>query len=163
MDWDQAYRAHHEQVFRYLYYRTSGDKDLSSDLAQDVFARAIKAQRQFTDRGDGLSPWLITIARNLLADHYKTPRRRREDLVDTVPDAAVASAETEALDQLAAETVMRAVAGLDADQREAVVLSYWGGWPDERIGQLMGVRARTVTTRRFRAREVLRRRLQAVT
>lgn len=163
MDWDQAYRQHHREVFAHLYRRTSGNKELARDLTQDVFLRAMRSERQFSDHGRGLMPWLTTIAQNLLADHWKSPKRHREDLVEELPDdRAVRSAEADALDRLRTVEVMQAVARLDPEQRDPIVLSYWGRWTDERIGQLLGVPARTVNTRRYRARQHLRNRLAGV-
>lgn len=165
MDWDKAYRDHHPEVFAHLYKRTSGNKELARDLAQDVFVRAIRYERHFTDRGDGVMPWLTTIAQHLLVDHWKRSSTQRE-----VPTAEfhddwtqlVASAEADALEQITSERVLRAVARLDEQQRDAVVLSYWGRWSDGEIAARMGCRRGTVNTRRFRAREILRRQLQGV-
>lgn len=160
MDWDQAYRTHHAEVFRYLYYRT-GNRELAADLTHDVFVRAIKAQDRFTDDGRGLGPWLATIARNLLVDHYRAPRRQREDLVDTIADDQLTQPSAESA-VLTTVDVLRAVAGLEVEQREAVLLSYWADLPDAQIAARMGCNTRTVNTRRYRAREVLRRRLAGV-
>lgn len=163
MDWDKAYRDHHAEVFAHLYHRSRGNTELARDLAQDVFVRAMRAERQFTDGGRGLMPWLTTIAQNLLADHWKRASTQREALVDEFhDDSMVPSAEAAVIEQWRAETVMAAVARLDEPQRDAVVLSYWGRWPDERIARLTGVSPRTVNTRRWRAREVLRRQLAEV-
>jgi RNA polymerase sigma-70 factor (ECF subfamily) len=165
MDWEQAYRDNQPEVFAFLYTRCGRNAALAEDLTQDTFVRAIRAQKQFTDDGRGVIPWLTTIARNLLADHFKSHRARRDVTVESLLDdwtEAEPAAEAAVMEQLTAETVMRAVGRLNPDQREAVVLSYWGRWPDERIGRLTGVTARTVNTRRFRAREILRRRLAEV-
>lgn len=163
MDWDKAYRDHHREVFAHLYRRSSGNKELAQDLMQDVFVRAMRAERQFTDGGRGLMPWLTTIAQNLLTDHWKRASTQRETPVDEFgDDRTVPSAEAVVIEQWRAEAVMAAVARLDEPQRDALVLSYWGRWPDERIAQVQRVSPRTVNTRRYRARQALKPRLAGV-
>jgi RNA polymerase sigma-70 factor (ECF subfamily) len=164
MDWEQAYRDHHTDVFRYLYGRCGRSRELARDLAQDVFVRGMRSERLFRyDDGRGVLPWLLTIARNLLADHFRRATHRPETLVAEVLDeTAVPSAESLALDGLDAAVVLAAVARLEPEAREAIVLSYWGGWPDARIGERLGMNPRTVITRRYRARQALKPRLAEV-
>jgi RNA polymerase sigma-70 factor (ECF subfamily) len=163
MDWEKAYRDHHREIFAHLYRRSGGNTELARDLTQDVFVRAMRSEKQFSDHGRGLMPWLTTIAQNLLADYWKSPKRHREDLVEELPDdRTVRSAEADALERLRAAEVMRAVARLDPEQRDPIVLSYWGCMPDEQIGRLLGVNTRTVNTRRYRGRQHLRYRLAEV-
>lgn len=161
MDWDAAYRQHHGDVFAMLYRRTSGNRELARDLAQDTFVRAIKGAHAFTDTGRGIGPWLMTIAGNLLRDHWKSSRFHLEHVTDDLraADRELVSAEEEMLERLHSAEVMRAVARLAPEQREAMVLYYWGRWSDERIGQRLGVNQRTVLTRRYRARQALKPRL----
>lgn len=164
MDWDKAYRQHHGEVFRWLCWHASGNRELAADLTQDVFARAIRNEHGFRyDDGRGVAPWLMTIARNTLADHFKRHSTQRETLVAEFFDGdMVPSAETEALEALASRTVLRAVAGLNPQQREAVVLSYWGRMRDKDIAAVVGSGDKAVKLLRFRARQNLRGELAGV-
>lgn len=165
MDWETAYRNHQPAVFGYLYHRTSGNTELARDLAQDVFVRAMRCEAQFRyDDGRGIGPWLTTIARNLLLDHFKSGPARREVLHDDLHDLdrAVASTEDLVIADLDADGVLAAVAGLLPEQREAMVLQYWGRWSDAQIGDRLGREVGAVKMLKHRARLNLRRRLAAV-
>lgn len=166
MDWDKAYRAHQGEVFGYIYRRTSGNTDLARDLTQDVFVRAMRYEAQYRyDDGRGVGPWLMTIARNIVADHYKRSSTHREALVPEFFDEWVEvapAAEVEVFAALDGTAMRRAVERLIPHQREAVVLQYWGRWSNEQISEHMGLNVGAVKTLTYRARRTLQRRLQAV-
>lgn len=66
------------KMIQYLIYKKSGDWKLSEDLSQDFW---IKVQRSL-DKGktfnseNGFKWFLVTCARNLLTDHYRTNIKR---------------------------------------------------------------------------------------
>jgi RNA polymerase sigma-70 factor (ECF subfamily) len=67
---------HQQTIFGYLRARVSDPTD-AEDLAQEVFLRLYVGRAKFT--GDiMLRPWLIGIARNLLREHARKLKRRKE-------------------------------------------------------------------------------------
>lgn len=164
MDWDKAYRDHHGMVFAFLYHRSRGNRELSRDLTQDVFVRAMRAQHQFTDRGAGVEPWLITIARNLLVDHIKSAQFQREYLHDDMRDAdrQLPSAEDLVLRSEQGSQVRAAMRALTATQREALLLHYWQGLSMVQIGARQYCSDSAVKAVLRRARQSLSRQLAEV-
>ena len=75
------YDRYLDTVFRFIYFRV-GNRHLAEDLTADTFLRALKRIGSFTWQGRDLGAWLVTIARNLVADHFKSGRCRLEVLVD---------------------------------------------------------------------------------
>jgi RNA polymerase sigma-70 factor (ECF subfamily) len=63
-------------VYGYLRARLLQASD-ADDLAQEVFLRSYSARARF-DNSAMVGPWLIGIARNLLHEHARKTRRRRE-------------------------------------------------------------------------------------
>lgn len=63
-------------VFGYLRARVLQASD-AEDLAQEVFLRSYSARARF-DTSAMVGPWLIGIARNLLHEHVRKTKRRRE-------------------------------------------------------------------------------------
>ncbi|HWB10332.1 MAG TPA: RNA polymerase sigma factor [Pirellulales bacterium] len=63
-------------VYGYLRARVFQASD-ADDLAQEVFLRSYGARARF-DSSAMVGPWLIGIARNLLREHARKTRRRRE-------------------------------------------------------------------------------------
>jgi RNA polymerase sigma-70 factor (ECF subfamily) len=86
------YRIYAPAVRAYL-WRRSRDRELVDDLTSETFARALVRIRHFTWTGTDIGAWLVTIARNLLADHFRSSRRLEQpvatwmgwDIVDVDP------------------------------------------------------------------------------
>ncbi|AVH61830.1 MULTISPECIES: RNA polymerase sigma factor [Streptomyces] len=136
------YARYRPQIYTYLLRRTH-DQQLSEDLTGDVFVRALARIGAFTWRGSDFGAWLATIARNLLLDHYKSSRYRREvptgDMYDQ--DLAVGDIGEQVTEHLARTDVLaelrKALAGLTPDQWECLWLRYWHDLPFGEIGERM--------------------------
>lgn len=63
---------YHVRIYNYC-LRLSSDREVSKDLTQEVFYRAMKFRDTY--RAKSFSTWLYSIARNLCYDHYKDRRR----------------------------------------------------------------------------------------
>ena len=71
---------------RYIYFRV-GSHPLAEDLTSETFLRALRRITDFTWQGRDFGAWLVTIARNLVADHFKSGRYRLEITTGEVIDA----------------------------------------------------------------------------
>ena len=67
----ELYRIYCDTVFRYIYYRVS-TRALAEDLTSETFVRALRRITTFSWQGRDFGAWLVTIARNLVADHFKS-------------------------------------------------------------------------------------------
>lgn len=84
MDTEALFRAHHEEIRRYL-VRYTGDRTLAEDAAQDAFVRL--AEHPPT-RTENLRGWLFTVATNLARESLRRRRNRRrllDESGDQVP------------------------------------------------------------------------------
>lgn len=88
----ELYQHHQPTILRYLMRRTGGDRHLAEDLASQTWERALRRLGSWGEQGRPLLAWLITIAGNLLADHYKSGWRRHQvpcgDFVGEADDTA---------------------------------------------------------------------------
>ncbi len=64
----RLYDQYSDTVYRYIYYRVGG-KATAEDLTSETFLRALRRISTFTWQGRDFGAWLVTIARNLVADH----------------------------------------------------------------------------------------------
>jgi RNA polymerase sigma-70 factor (ECF subfamily) len=69
-------RDHQGAIYGYLRSRLLQDAD-AEDLTQEVFMRWYAGRQKF-DAARELRPWLVAIARNVLREHLKRLRTRRE-------------------------------------------------------------------------------------
>ena len=135
----QIYDAYVGQVYRYLYYRV-GSQPLAEDLTSETFLRALRRIDSFTWQGRDICAWFITIARNLVTDHYKSSRFRLEvstaDMLDA--DQADNGIEQEVLDNLDNQALLAAVRQLKPEQQECVVLRFLQGLSVAETAAVMG-------------------------
>ena len=124
----QLYDIYVTTVYRFLYYRV-GSRQLAEDLTSDTFVRAMKAVGRFNWQGKDFGAWLTTIARNLIADHYKSARVRMELTSDVVPERgpAAESSEDEALVHLGDHALHHAISELSPEQRDCIVMRFLSG------------------------------------
>ncbi len=130
-------------VRKFLYFRV-GNVDTAEDLTQDTFLRAFKRIGSFTWQGRDLGAWLTTIARNLVADHFKCGRSRLEFLVgdgrvdaagerwefqfDGVDQSPEGSPESVVVEHFTNVALLEAVKRLNPQQQECIVLRFLRGY-----------------------------------
>ncbi len=68
------YDRHLGRVYRYVYYWLPSQAD-AEDVTQEVFVRAWRAIDRYKVTGAPFIAWLIAIARNLIASHYRAAKR----------------------------------------------------------------------------------------
>ena len=141
-------------VYRYVRYRV-GDEALAEDLTSETFLRALRRIGSFRWQGRDVGAWLVTIARNLLADHYKSGRYRLEistdDLLDAAGDSATPGPELEVLDRLDAAVLLDAVKRLGPEQQECVALRFLEGLSVAETARSMGRNEGAVKALQYRA------------
>lgn len=125
----EIYERYRDTVFRFVYFRV-GNRPLAEDLTSETFLRALRKIGAFTWQGRDLGAWLVTIARNLVADHFKSGRYRLEVTTGDVLDAdredrgPEGSPETAVIDRLSNVDLLAAVKQLNPEQRQCIVLRF---------------------------------------
>lgn len=153
-----------------LVFRMLGRREEAEDLAQEVFVQVFKAIDQF--RGDSkLSTWIYRIAVNLCKNRTKYLARRHagsEDDVDAMADRAPLSTAKgvsvgdvgrpdELVEGMQLEVVVkRAIAQIDTDFRQVLILRDVEDMSYEEIAAVTGLAEGTVKSRIHRARAQLR-------
>ncbi|GAC1384093.1 MAG: hypothetical protein NVSMB48_18600 [Marmoricola sp.] len=133
------YDHYHAAVFRFLYYRVSSPT-LAEDLTAETFFRALRGMSSFRWQGRDFGAWLMTIARNLAADHFKAGRTRLEQATEDTEtlDSAADGPEGEVLALLTSEALRDALAKLPSEQRECVVMRFLEGLSIAETADVMG-------------------------
>ncbi len=128
----ELYDRYVDLVYRYVYYRV-GSAQVAEDLTSETFLRALRRISSFTWQGRDVGAWFITIARNLIADHYKSSRQRLElttEDVSTVtgaPRLVQDGPEDAVLESMQNKVLLQAVRQLNAEQQECIVLRFLQG------------------------------------
>lgn len=158
----QLYDRYMDTVFRFIYFRV-GNRQLAEDLTSDTFLRALKRIGSFTWQGRDLGAWLVTIARNLVADHFKSGRYRLEITTGDVLDAdkedrgPEGTPETAVVDHITNVTLLTAVKQLNPEQQECIVLRFLQGFSVAETAQAMGKNEGAIKALQYRAVRALAR------
>jgi RNA polymerase sigma-70 factor (ECF subfamily) len=72
----EAAEAHLDAVFRYL-RQITGDPHLAEDLTSETFERALRMWDRYDPARGPTLAWLVTIARRIALDHFRSASRRR--------------------------------------------------------------------------------------
>jgi RNA polymerase sigma-70 factor (ECF subfamily) len=122
------YDHYHPAVYRFVYFRVSS-KALTEDLVSETFFRALRSMASFQWQGKDFGAWLMTIARNLVIDHYKAGKTRLETSTDDFSghEGAIDGPETEVLAGLTNDILHAALTKLPTEQQECLVLRFLAG------------------------------------
>jgi RNA polymerase sigma-70 factor (ECF subfamily) len=156
-------RRHQDRVYG-MALRATGRPEDAEDLAQEVFLSAFRGLEGF--KGDAqFTTWLYRIAWNRCADWLRKNRKpgRRTSRIEEADDVADSRADpaAEALGKDDRLRLRRALDGLDERYRSVVELSCIQGLSYAEVGAALGMPVKTVETRLYRARKMLRERLSS--
>jgi RNA polymerase sigma-70 factor (ECF subfamily) len=157
----EIYHRYFDTVFRFIYFRVS-NRQIAEDLTADAFLRALRRIGSVTYQGRDIGAWLITIARNLVADHFKSGRSRLEMLTSDVLDTdeergPEGSPEMAVLEHITNVTLLEAVQQLNPEQRECIVLRFLQGFSVAETAHTMGKNEGAIKALQYRAVRALQR------
>ena len=128
-----------------------GDPQSADDLTQETFLRAFGSLHRFEGRS-AVRTWLFSIARNVCADALRVRRRRRLTLVRDSSDLEAAQPAGASDPVAEGVAVTDLLARLDADRREAFVLTQLLGLSYADAAEVAGCPVGTIRSRVARAR-----------
>ncbi|MFD1657300.1 ECF subfamily RNA polymerase sigma factor, BldN family [Streptomyces caeni] len=154
----RLYDQYSDTVYRYIYYRVGG-RATAEDLTSETFLRALRRIGTFTWQGRDFGAWLVTIARNLVADHFKSSRFRLEVTTGEMLDAneVERSPEDSVLESLSNAALLDAVRRLNPQQQECVTLRFLQGLSVAETARVMGKNEGAIKTLQYRAVRTLAR------
>lgn len=155
-----------QPLFRFI-CRYVGDEETARDLLQETFVRLYFNARKFKPRAK-FSTWLHAIAANLCRDFARSKRHRMEratvsfeafdqdetrvsDTAEMPGDALVSAERLAALEA--------AISELPHKLKTALILFSLENRSQAECAELLGVSAKTVETRVYRARKILEKKL----
>jgi RNA polymerase sigma-70 factor (ECF subfamily) len=120
--------------------------DAAEDIAAETWTRVIGGLTKFTGDEQNWRAWLFTTARRRAIDQARWRARRPAISLDAMPDAGVADfpdvhvpdAADLALENLATDAALAAVARLPAQQAEVIMLRVVAGLDTETVARLLG-------------------------
>ena len=143
------YDRYYEQIFRFVYRRTS-DEALSADLCSQVFLKAMQKIHNYTFKGVPFSAWLYRIASNEVTQHYRNSQKNR---IVSIQEARLEEM-TEEIDDFDYDkqrnTLLTALNTLPQDDMQIIELRFFEQRSFKEVGQILGITENNAKTRTYR-------------
>lgn len=136
----ELYIKHFDRVHRYLLIALKSPDD-AQEVAQDVFARALRMLDRFDPARGEFRDWLFSMVRSVALDHLRRGARSEEVELDEIPASAMPVADRAAtlLEQLDPDEGARSIVdGLPELQRRVLTLRFVFGFTTPEICDVTG-------------------------
>jgi RNA polymerase sigma-70 factor (ECF subfamily) len=143
-----------DAVYRYLRQLT-GDPHLAEDRTSETFERALRMWSRFDPRRGTALGWLVTIARRLALDHFRSDARRRAREQRVAATAEHSSGPPEPPTDLPAD-IAAALGTLTPSEREIVALRILLDLDGAETAATLGISPSACSTQLHRAMTKLR-------
>ncbi|WP_169306669.1 RNA polymerase sigma factor [Cohnella pontilimi] len=148
MDWEQVWKNHAQELYRYIYYKVGGRQE-AEDLTQETFIRLIRSGNKYEDVP--VVALLKRTAARLIIDKWRSDKSRGMPLSSdelVLGDHGVGNPEKHFIQD---EQIREALDVLTEDQRQIVQLRLIQGFSVKETAELTGRTETSVRTLQFRA------------
>lgn len=146
-------KSFYQPLYRYAYW-VSKSRSSAEDLVQETFTRAWKNLHQLKDI-ESAKPWLFTILNRENARRFE---RKQLPIVELNEEWQLEQVADDR-DDVSRMIIRRAIFQLAETYREPLVLQVIGGLSTDEIASVLKINSNTVSTRLFRARAELKKRM----
>lgn len=121
----KLYNQHQPHIYRYVWARVGRDRT-AEDLTGEVFVRMLANLPNFRSSGPPFRAWLYRIAHNLIVDHYRKQNGRESAPIFLAERMSQRKNDPDTIVErkLDSERIIEALAKIDPNQREVVVLRF---------------------------------------
>lgn len=151
--WEDLYEKYQSELLAYG-ARMSGSRELSEDLVQETFIKALIHAGTLTELSSSQQrAWLYSTFKNLFFDRYRRAVLEQESLHSLQLQAS----EPPGLPEADAAMLLQTV---DPQDRAIFQLRYLDGYTAKEIAQMLGLPPGTIRSRLSRCRSRLKKQLQ---
>lgn len=144
-------------LYGYVSRQTNADRELSEDIVQESFLRAVTSWRQ-NGAPDEPVAWLKRVAHNLLVSHHRKKKPEATEDIESCPAEQNSTEER----MTAANVIRRALSRLQKEQIGLLGAFHIEGKTTREIARELNISERAVEGRLRRARRTLRSRLEEI-
>lgn len=146
------YDKYFAQIYRYVFRRTSGNKEVAHDITSQSFLDALSHIHQFTWQGFPFSSWLYKIARNNVIKYYKKSSRENTSPLEKAYSLSDEKQDTKekAENELASDQIDKMMLKLEPEEREILRLKFFEEVSNIEIADILGLSVSNVGVKVFR-------------
>lgn len=132
------YERHYKEIFLFIYRRTD-DEDLSADIAQQVFLKALQGIDRYEYRGIPFSAWLYRIAGNEVMQYFRDQQKFRIVSIDNEGVNEILEEDYGHLEMARREALFTAIKKLNAADLEMIEMRFFEKRSFKEIGDIKGI------------------------
>ena len=148
------FERYHVRLYNF-FLKLTGDKVIGQDLTQNLFYRILRYRHTYKEDSSFVT-WMFQMARNVHIDHYKQRQKQSERFtsVDTHNENIIDDHDSFTEDEY--NQLDKALAKLDAEQKEIILLSRYQGLKYEEISKINNLSVAAIKVQMHRAIKQLR-------
>jgi RNA polymerase sigma factor (sigma-70 family) len=139
-----------------LALRVVRDPSLAEDAVQEAFLQIWRSAARFEPDRARAGTWVLTFVHRRAVDLVRREERRRAEPAEAAPAPTGPGADEVADRRSKREIVQDALRRLPPEQREAIELSYYGGYTQSELAVRLGEPLGTIKSRMFAGLQRLR-------
>ncbi len=146
------YERYSTQVFSLARYMLK-DEAIAEEIAQDVFLAVWQKASTFKANRGSPKGWLMSIAHHRVIDHVRSAKRARASMDRMAQEMASLEklyqvrTEDEALRNIESQEIAKALQSIPEAQRTVILMSYFQGYSQSEIAEILDQPLGTVKTR----------------
>ena len=149
--WLKIYRETIHSLYGYMARRTGGNRELTEDIVQESYLRALDNWRRKSIPGSPVA-WLKRVARNILIDYLRKRNRETQRYVNSDPTEGIEKNDI----SLHSLEIFRAVSSLGKKKAKILEAFYFDEKSVKQIAAEMEISDRAVEGQLRRARQSLK-------
>ncbi|MFH0939393.1 MAG: sigma-70 family RNA polymerase sigma factor [Planctomycetota bacterium] len=158
----QFVREHETNILTYV-FRMVNNREDAEDITQTALLQAWETWNKIDpELGGGYAKWCYRIAHNLAVDllRKKKPRATDDEEIEHTADARSLKPEDIYEHRAQSGWIRECLLSLDEKYREVLILRYQEEMSYEKIAEILELPISTIETRIFRAKKMLRKKLE---
>lgn len=149
------YEQHATPLLMFVLRLTGGDRQRAEDIVQETLMRAWRNAHKLGAQGQtSIRPWLVTVARRIAIDNYRSDKARPPETYDQELDGFSVPDSTDQV--LRSMTITDALRGLSPAHREILVETFFRGRTVPEAAEVLGLPLGTAKSRVYYALRALR-------
>ena len=160
-NFSKIYDQYVTKIYRFIYLKVSS-QEVAEDLSSEVFMRTWETYRSESTRIENIQAYLYQIARNIVADHYRTRKIKIVSVEETVEIIDEADTlQDQALVSMEMDRVQKALATIQDDYQNLIIWRYLDELSVPEIAQITGKTEENVRVGIHRALQALKGKVSA--
>ncbi|SHJ88811.1 RNA polymerase sigma-70 factor, ECF subfamily [Clostridium amylolyticum] len=155
---EEIYREQAQTVYRFLYSYIN-DADLSEELTQETFIRAMKSLNKYNGKCK-ISVWLCQIAKHLLYQELEKKNKNKTTPLDNNMEFSTCSTEELIISSEGKKEIYKNIQALDGITKEVMYLRLTGDLSFKEIGEILNKTENWARVTFFRGKSKIIRRMQ---